>query len=143
MGRFVVKQSKANKGMMKVIIGIGCDLVEVARIKKAIENPRFVQKVYTQAEIEYCQARGKQQTMSFAARFAAKEAAAKALGTGFRSASMKDVEITNDELGKPAIKLTGNFQTRAKDLGCKYLHVSLSHTKEYGLAQVILEGDKI
>ena len=52
-------------------------------------------------------------------------------------------QITNDELGKPAIKLTGNFQARAKDLGCKYLHVSLSHTKEYGLAQVILEGDKI
>ena len=143
MDRFVIKQSKADKGMMKVIIGMGCDLVEVARIKKAIENPRFVQKVYTQAEIDYCLARGKQQAMSFAARFAAKEAAAKALGTGFRSASMRDVEITNNELGKPAIKLTGSFQVRADDLGCRYLHVSLSHTKEYGLAQVILEGDKI
>ena len=53
------------------------------------------------------------------------------------------IQITKEELGKPAIKLAGNFQARAKDLGCKYLHVSLSHTKEYGLAQVILEGDKI
>ncbi|MGL5206211.1 MAG: holo-ACP synthase [Acidaminococcaceae bacterium] len=129
--------------MIKVIIGIGCDLVEVARIKKAIENPRFIQKVYTQAEIDYCLSRGKQQTMSFAARFAAKEAVAKALGSGFRSASMRDVEITNDELGKPTIKLTGNFEIRARELGCKYFHVSLSHTKGYGLAQVILEGDKI
>ena len=126
-----------------MIIGMGCDLVEVARIKKAIENPRFVEKVYTQAEIDYCQKRGKQQALSFAARFAAKEAAAKALGTGFRSANMRDVEITNDELGKPTLKFTGSFQTRAKELGCKCLHVSLSHTKEYGLAQVILEGDKI
>ena len=143
MDRFVTKQAQTNKGMIKVIIGMGCDLVEVARIKKAIENPRFVEKVYTQSEIDYCQKRGKQQAMSFAARFAAKEAAAKALGTGFRSANMRDEEITNDELGKPILKLTGNFQERAKELGCKYFHVSLSHTKEYGLAQVILEGDKI
>ncbi|MGE4588304.1 MAG: holo-ACP synthase [Acidaminococcaceae bacterium] len=127
--------------MIRVIIGVGCDFVEVARIKKAIENPRFIQKVYTPAEIEYCLARGKQQAMSFAARFAAKEAAAKALGTGFRNASMQDVEVSKDELGKPIIKLSGSFQERAKNLGCKYFHVSLSHTKEYGLAQVILEGD--
>lgn len=127
--------------MIRVIIGVGCDFVEVARIKKAIENPRFIQKVYTPAEIEYCLARGKQQAMSFAARFAAKEAAAKALGTGFRNASMQDVEVSKDELGKPIIKLSGRFKERAKNLGCKYFHVSLSHTKEYGLAQVILEGD--
>lgn len=124
-----------------MIIGTGCDLVEVARIKKAIENPRFLQRVYTQAEIDYCLARGRQQTMSFAARFAAKEAAAKALGTGFRQASMRDVEVINDALGKPTIRFGGHFQKMAEDLGCKYYHLSLSHTKEYGFAQVVLEGD--
>lgn len=124
-----------------MIIGIGFDIIEVARIRKAIENPRFLARVYTSDEIAYCNARGRQSSLSFAARFAAKEAVAKALGTGFRNAALHDVEIINDEMGKPMVRLTENLKKLANAKGCVRLHVSLSHTAAYAVAQVILEGD--
>lgn len=128
------------KGLV-VIIGIGCDIVETARIEKALKSSHFVERVYTKTEIDYCQARQSQQTMSFAARFAAKEAVLKALGTGLRGGRLLDIEISNDELGKPLLRLTGFFQKLAEDKGCKRMHVSLSHTKELAFAQVVLEGE--
>ncbi|MDD4320560.1 MAG: holo-ACP synthase [Acidaminococcaceae bacterium] len=123
-----------------MIIGIGCDLIEISRIEKALANPKFAEKVFTAEEIKYCIARGKQKNQSYAARYAAKEAVAKALGTGFRGGSLQDVEVVKDSMGKPEVKLSGIFATLAKERGCTNIHLSLSHVKELAMAQVVVEG---
>ncbi|HIU64563.1 MAG TPA: holo-ACP synthase [Candidatus Avacidaminococcus intestinavium] len=125
-----------------MIIGVGCDLVEVARVQKAASNKAFLQKVYTPREIEYCLQRGSHVWESFAARFAAKEAVAKALGSGFRKGALTEIEVINDNVGQPKLQLNGAFLVFAESLGCKNYHISLSHTKDYAMAQVILEGEK-
>ena len=123
-----------------MIIGIGCDLIEISRIEKALANPRFAQKVFTVGEIQYCQARGIQKNQSYAARYAAKEAVAKALGSGFRGGSLQEIEVINNSRGKPEIKLSGKFESFAKEKGCIKIHLSLSHVKAMAVAQVVLEG---
>ncbi len=123
-----------------MIIGIGCDIVEVSRLKKSLSTENFKNKVYTEKEIAYCEARGAHREESYAARFAAKEAMAKALGSGFRGGSLQEIEILNDELGQPHVKLTGEFARLAADKGCKQIHISLSHTSDLALAQIVMEG---
>ena len=123
-----------------MIIGIGCDLIEINRIEKALTNPRFAEKVFTVGEIQYCQARGIQKNQSYAARYAAKEAVAKALGSGFRGGSLQEIEVINNSMGKPEIKLSGKFESFAKEKGCIKIHLSLSHVKAMAVAQVVLEG---
>ena len=123
-----------------MIIGIGCDLIEINRIEKALTNPRFAEKVFTVGEIQYCQARGIQKNQSYAARYAAKEAVAKALGSGFRGGSLQEIEVINNSRGKPEIKLSGKFESFAKEKGCIKIHLSLSHVKAMAVAQVVLEG---
>ena len=90
-----------------MLIGVGCDVIEIARVQKAIERAAFVKRVFTPAEIAYCESRGKQAAASFAARFAAKEAVLKALGTGLRGGELTEIVITNDDLGKPDVQLYG------------------------------------
>ena len=123
-----------------MILGLGTDIADVDRIAKSIEDIRFKERVFSRAEIAYCEARaGKAE--SFAARFAAKEAFFKALGTGLREGmAFKEVETINDELGKPAIHLTGTTAEIANRKKIKSIHVSLSHTKETAIATVIIEG---
>jgi holo-[acyl-carrier protein] synthase len=123
-----------------MIIGIGCDLVQVERLKKSLSKEAFKNKVYTGKEIAYCEARGAHCAESYAARFAAKEALAKALGTGFRGGSLPEIEVVNDELGQPRIELTGEFARLAATRGCKKIFVSLSHTDNLAIAQIVLEG---
>lgn len=123
-----------------MIIGIGCDLAEVQRIKKALTLEKFADRVFTKAEQQYCEARGMQKFASYAARFAAKEAVLKALGTGLRGGKMIDIEVYNDCMGKPCLRLNGYFGSLAEERGIAELHLSLSHTKELAMAQVILEG---
>ncbi len=123
-----------------MIIGIGIDIIEAKRIKGAIDkNKRFLSRVYTENEIGYCSGM-KLSELHYAARFSAKEAFIKAIGTGFRyGIKWTDIEIINDELGKPMINLYGKAKEIFHNKGGKRIYVSLSHSKEYGSAVVIIE----
>ena len=126
-----------------MVIGIGIDLVEIHRMKKAVENPLFVQRIFTSAEQAYCNSRGRQGTASYAARFAAKEAVMKALGTGLAGGgTWQDVEVLPDDQGKPVMKLSGYFAQLAESLGVAQIFVSISHAQEYAVAQVLLWRDE-
>ena len=124
-----------------MIVSIGVDIVEVYRIRETISRtPRFVERVFTQEERAYCDAKGAAAAQSYAARFAAKEACLKALRTGWRgSISWHDIEISNDEKGAPLIEISGEAKTFLASLGATAVHLSLSHTTEHAIATVILE----
>ncbi|QDR79571.1 holo-ACP synthase [Sporomusa termitida] len=124
-----------------MIIGIGTDIVEIDRIKTAVEREAFIQRVFTAGEAAYCRSRGVQQAASFAARFAAKEAVAKAIGSGFAGGNIKDIEVVTADSGKPAIILHGGFAVLAGELGVTAIHISLTHAREYAAAQAVLEGE--
>ena len=125
-----------------MIVGIGVDIVEVRRISKALQgSASMVRKVFTPAEIEYCQAR-KNQYQHFAGRFAAKEAALKALGTGWQEGiGWRDVEVIPAELGKPDLKLHGKALSFFKACGADRAFVSITHAEAYATAMVVLEGN--
>ena len=121
-----------------MIVGIGTDIIEVARVKNALEKNELKTKAFSKREIEYC---GKDKfAQSYAARAAAKEAFFKALGTGWRDKmNIYEVEILNDELGKPFIELSGETLKVFEQKGGGTIHVSLSHIKEHAVAFVIIE----
>jgi holo-[acyl-carrier protein] synthase len=126
-----------------MIVGTGVDIVETLRIAQALKRhgERFSKRVYTPAEIAYCE-RFKNQAERYAARFAAKEAAFKALGTGWRDGvRWLDVEVTHLPSGKPELVLSGRAQELACELGVKCTAVSISHSDRYVVAQVIFESD--
>ncbi len=123
-----------------MIIGIGTDIAEVPRIAKSIENNSFKEKVFSKVEISYCETKTNK-AESYAARFAAKEAFFKALGTGWRGGmAFNEVEILNDELGKPTINVLGTTAEIIKEKNIRIIHVSLSHIKDVAMATVVLEG---
>lgn len=125
-----------------MIIGIGADAEEVRRIHKAIERhgQRFLQRVFTPLEIHYCHAH-RNATERLAARFAAKEALMKALGTGWRRGiRWRDIEVANSPTGKPELKLSGKALEIFHALGGVHLYLTLSHTASIALAQVVIEG---
>lgn len=124
-----------------MILGFGVDLTNVARIEKLIENPKFINRVFTKEETKYCEARGVQKAQSFAARFSVKEAFLKAIGTGLRGGKLVEIEVINDELGKPSLNLFGYFAKYTKEKGMTNIHVSISHLQEYALAEVIIEDN--
>ncbi len=124
-----------------MVIGVGMDIIEIDRIRAAVEREPFVRRVFTAGEAAYCRSRGVQQAASFAARFAAKEAVAKALGSGFAGGNIKDIEVVTAGSGKPAIVLHGGFAALAGELGVTAIHISLTHAREYAAAQAVLEGD--
>lgn len=122
-----------------MIFGIGIDNIEVARVEKQLEQNGFKEKIFTAGEIEYCQAK-KNCAESFAARFAAKEAFFKAIGTGWRGGlAFDEIEIINDEMGKPKIKLWGKASEFVSKKGLDNIQVSLTHLKSYAGAVVIIE----
>ena len=123
-----------------MLIGVGCDVIEIARVQKAIVKRSFMERVFAPEEIAYCESRGKQAAASFAARFAAKEAVLKALGTGLRGGELTEIVITNDELGKPSVQLLGYHGQLAAKLGVKKIAISMSHSRETALAYVVMEG---
>lgn len=125
-----------------MIVGIGCDIIEIERIARAIQSESFIRRVFTAEEAAYCQRRGQQAAASFAARFAAKEAVLKALGTGLREGSLQEIAVDNDGLGKPLVQLSGHFAMLAKQLGVKNIQISLSHSRELATAYVIMEDGK-
>lgn len=125
-----------------MIVGIGCDIIEIERIARAIKSESFIRRVFTAEEAAYCQRRGQQAAASFAARFATKEAVLKALGTGLREGSLQEIAVDNDGLGKPLVQLSGHFAMLAKQLGVKNIQISLSHSRELATAYVIMEDGK-
>lgn len=125
-----------------MIVGIGCDIIEIERIARAIKSESFIRRVFTAEEAAYCQRRGQQAAASFAARFAAKEAVLKALETGLREGSLQEIAVDNDGLGKPLVQLSGHFAMLAKQLGVKNIQISLSHSRELATAYVIMEDGK-
>ena len=124
-----------------MIISVGIDIVEVYRIRRTIERtPRFVERVFTAKERDYCNSKGVVAAQHFAARFAAKEAALKALKTGWRGAiAWQDIEVCGDENGAPFLEISGEARKIFDSLGAVNSHLSLSHTTEHAIAQVIFE----
>ena len=105
-----------------------------------LRTPRFTERVYTRAEREYCDSRGVVAAQHYAARFAAKEAALKALQTGWRGGiSWQDVEVSARDSGAPYLIFTGEVLAVFEHFGATATHLSLSHTSEHAIAQVILE----
>jgi holo-[acyl-carrier protein] synthase len=125
-----------------MLLGTGVDLIEVVRIAQSIERfgERFLRRVYTVREIAYC--RGKRHSAeSFAARFAAKEAGAKALGTGMNfGVTWHEIEVTRSPSGRPGLELSGMALSRAEQLGVRAISLSLTHTAEIAIAMVVMEG---
>jgi holo-[acyl-carrier protein] synthase len=124
-----------------VIISIGTDIVEVHRIRETIERtPRFVERVFTENERAYCDSKGAAAAQHYAARFSAKEAALKSLGTGWAGKiGWQDIEVRSNERGAPYLEIKGGALEVMNSLGATAIHVSLSHTTEHATAQVILE----
>ena len=120
-----------------MIIGIGTDIIEIERVRRAVANEHFTQRVFTETEIKYCESRGKGSAASYAARFAAKEAFFKALGTGIVTA-LKEVEVRNNSFGKPEIFISGATKNLADKKGVTEIFLSLSHSREYATAVVVL-----
>jgi len=123
-----------------LIFGIGTDIIDIKRVERSVSKENgFKEKVFTQHEIDYCESlRSKYQ--NYAARYAAKEAFFKAIGTGWRGGlKFTEIEIVNDELGKPEILLHGKTKEFAQEKGFEKIHVSLTHLKEYANSIVIIE----
>lgn len=116
-------------------------MIEVSRIRETLaRTPRFTERVFTVKERAYCDSKGVAAAQAYAARFAAKEAALKALRTGWRgSIKWHDIEISNDETGAPLIEITNEAKRILDVLGANAVHLSLSHTTEHAIATVILE----
>jgi holo-[acyl-carrier protein] synthase len=124
-----------------VIISIGIDIIEVARIREVLlRTPRFAERVFTRAERDYCDSRGVVAAQHYAARFAAKEAALKALQTGWRGGiSWQDIEVSARESGAPYLIFKGQVLTVFQQFCATATHLSISHTSEHAIAQVVLE----
>ena len=125
-----------------MIVGTGVDLAEVPRIRASIERfgARFVDRIFTPAEIAYVERKANRYER-YAARFAAKEAGMKAIGTGWkRGVTWQDFEVANLPSGKPTLRLHGVAAAIAANLGVRNISLSLTHTAELGMAHVILEN---
>ncbi len=124
-----------------MVLGLGTDLIETSRVQQSIDRfgERFLQRIFTAGEIAYC-TRKKNSAESFAARFAAKEAGAKALGTGIsRGVTWKEFEVKREESGRPSLHLTGRAEELAQAMGVRRVQLSLTHSRELALAVVVAE----
>jgi holo-[acyl-carrier protein] synthase len=126
-----------------MIVGTGVDITEVVRVRAAVDRfgERFLKRVFTPEEVRYCVSKINA-AERLAARFAAKEAGMKAIGTGLRhGVTWQDVEVVRLPGQRPQLRFSGKAAEFAARLGCKRAHLSLSHTAEQAIAHVILEGD--
>ena len=121
-----------------MIVGIGNDIIEIERIEKAISKEGFKNKIYTQRELENIEKRGNR-TETYAGIFSAKEAISKAIGTGVREFSLIDLEILNDDLGKPYVVVSEKLDKILKNKKESYqIEISISHSKKYAIAMAII-----
>jgi holo-[acyl-carrier protein] synthase len=130
---------------MARIIGTGIDMIEVERVERALQRPstgeRFRSRVFTTGEIAYCESRGHPRFQSYAARFAAKEATMKALGTGWnRNVGWGEIEVVRERGRAPTIKLSGKAAEFARRRKITTFHLSITHTAMGAIAHVIAEG---
>ncbi|MEO6803910.1 MAG: holo-ACP synthase [Granulicella sp.] len=125
-----------------MVVGLGTDLIEIARVQASLDRygEQFLRRVFTAGEIAYCQRKKHTAAESFAARFAAKEAGAKALGTGIsRGVSWRELEVTRAPGERPELVLSGRAAERARSMGVRRISLSLTHSREVAMAVVILE----
>ena len=125
-----------------MVVGSGIDLIETHRIQQSIERygDRFLQRIYTPGEIAYCKAKVRTSAESYAARFAAKEAAAKALGTGIsRGVTWLEIEVRRLPGQPPQVHLTGRAASRAQKMGVRHISLSITHSRELAMAMVLME----
>jgi holo-[acyl-carrier protein] synthase len=125
-----------------MIVGTGIDIAEVPRIREAIERhgQRFLKRIFTEGEIQYCESKANR-VERYAARFAAKEAGMKAIGTGWNhGVRWRDIEVARKPGGRPSLVLHGKAAEFAAKLGATNIALSLTHTAEQAMAQVILES---
>ncbi len=121
-----------------MIVGIGNDIIEIERIEKAISKEGFKNKIYTQRELENIKKRGNR-AETYAGVFSAKEAISKAIGTGVREFSLTDLEILNDDLGKPYVVVSEKLDKIIKSKKDDYqIEISISHSKKYATAMAII-----
>ena len=124
-----------------MIKGLGVDTIELERIERVYReyNPRFIDRVYSTEEKEYA-LRFKDPVPRLAARFAAKEACMKALGTGWNlGVRWRDISVVNNRMGKPELVLSGNAKDFFKRMGADHIHLSITHSRKYATAVVIFE----
>lgn len=129
-----------------MVLAVGVDMVEVARIQRALEDSRigqrFRNRVYTEKEIQYCEKKRRGKYLSYAGRFAAKEAVMKALGRGWSSEiSWLNIEVLPLPGGKPEVHLRNKTSAFARQLGIQHLSLSITHTERYAMAYVIAQGE--
>ncbi|MEZ5427484.1 MAG: holo-ACP synthase [Pyrinomonadaceae bacterium] len=124
-----------------MIVSIGIDIIEVYRIRETIERtPRFVERVFTADERAYCEKKGMAAAQSYAARFAAKEACLKALKTGWSGKiAWHDIEVQSDGSGVPSLLIRNEARKFLEILGANRVHLSMSHTTDHAIAQVVFE----
>src|SRR5580700_935706 len=125
-----------------MVLGLGTDLIETKRVQESIERygERFLERIFTAGENAYCRRKRKNAAESFAARFAAKEAGAKALGTGIsRGVSWKEFEVRRETSGRPTLHLSGRAAELAEAMGVRRVQLSLTHSRELALAVVVAE----
>src|ERR1700729_3575014 len=126
-----------------MVIGMGTDLIETRRVQESIDRfgERFLERIFTAGEIAYC-TRKKNAAESFAARFAAKEAGAKALGTGIsRGVSWREFEVRREPSGGPTLHVTGRAREMADTIGVKRMQLSLTHSRDLAMAVVVAEDE--
>ena len=124
-----------------MLLGLGTDLIETRRVEQSIDRfgDRFLERIFSPLEIAYCK-RKKNAAESFAARFAAKEAGAKALGTGIsRGVTWKDFEVKRETSGRPSLHLSGRAAELAAAMGVKRIQLSLTHSRDLAMAVVVVE----
>lgn len=123
-----------------MIVGTGVDIIEPARIERAMANPRFMERMYTPRERERIANAGAHAAQRAAGMFAAKEAAVKALGCGFDGVGFHDVEVVSSASGRPGLELHGGAAERLSALGGARAHLSISHIESAAVAFVVIEG---
>ncbi|MDL2248662.1 holo-ACP synthase [Tyzzerella sp. OttesenSCG-928-J15] len=119
-----------------MVLGIGCDIIEIERVKKAVEKENFLQRYFTDGEISLIAKKG---ANTAAGNFCVKEAVVKAFGTGFGNIMPKDIEVLRDENGKPYVKLYNAAQDTFNQLGATQILVTISHSRENAIAYVVIE----
>ena len=123
-----------------MIIGTGIDTVNIHRMEKWVNNPNLLRRYFDPREVEAVGERGKGLVSSIAARFAAKEAFGKALGTGLEKINLKDIMVLHNSKGKPQLHLTGSALEAMKAAGAQRVHISITHDGDMALASIILEA---
>ncbi|MFP4300970.1 MAG: holo-ACP synthase [Alkalispirochaetaceae bacterium] len=124
-----------------MIIGIGIDITEVARFRRWLDDEHLLRRYFSAQEIDDVRSKGNGQAESLAGRFAAKEAFAKAMGTGFRDMGLRDLTVWSDRLGKPSIEMSGRAEVLFHERGGHSVFLSISHEESHAVAMVVVEGE--